>query len=97
MCIVQKMVQLPFCSKSDNFELFSHSCLDPLDPLELRVDHQWPALSVCEDGGVLNGHPVTGKVLVAPLSYLGCIGEEREDIQVLCHWNSRLHREKRAP
>ena len=62
---------LPLCSESYDLEVFSISSLNPLDSLQLRVDHEWPSLSIGENGGILRGHTITGQVLVVPLSNSG--------------------------
>lgn len=35
---------LPFSSQSNYFQLLSLSCLYPLNPLQLWINHQWPPL-----------------------------------------------------
>ncbi len=68
----------PFGPQPHHLEVLPVSGLDPLDALQLRVDHQGPALRIDKDRGVLRGHPVAGEGLVVPVGYGGCIGEERE-------------------
>ena len=83
-------LNLPFLPKAYDFKSLSFSCFDPLESLELGVNHQRPALSVCQDGGILNGHAVAGEVFIIPASDGSSISQKRENIQTLCHWNRCL-------
>ena len=79
-CVWDMYIHSPLCSKSHDFQSVSLPRLDPLHSLQLRVDHQRPPLGISEDCSILNGHAVAGEVLVAPLSNLDSVGEERENI-----------------
>ena len=59
--------------------------LDPLDALQLGVDHQGPALAVAQDGGVLRRHAVTRQPLVVPAGDVGVIHQHGQRVQALGH------------
>lgn len=48
---------------------------EELRGLELRVDDEWPAGGLLNDGCVLLGEAVVGQVLVRPLRHRGAVGE----------------------
>ena len=56
--------------------------LDPLDALQLRVDHQRPALGVRQDRRVLRRHAVARQALVVPRGDDGAVGEHRDGVAV---------------
>jgi hypothetical protein len=57
--------------------------LDPLDALQLRVDHERPARAARDDGAVLRRHRVGGQRLVVPTGHLSGRRENEERIQAL--------------
>ena len=44
-----------------------------LGGLQLRVDDEWPACGLVDDGSVLFGEAVVGQVLVGPLGHFGAV------------------------
>ena len=54
--------------------------LDPDDALELRVQHQRPALAVAQDGAVLDRGGVAGEALADPPRDLGVVDEHLEGV-----------------
>ena len=70
----------PLLSESYHLEFLSLPRLDPLDPLQLGVDHQRPALRIGQDCSILCRHAVTGEVLIVPAGDGGCISEQRQHV-----------------
>jgi len=56
---------------------------DPLDALQLRVDHQRPARAVGDDRRVLEGQPVGGEALALPRRHLRLVREHLEHVDAL--------------
>jgi hypothetical protein len=65
---------LPLLANLGDPEFFSIFVLDPFNALQLRVDHERPALTVDEDGSILHGHAVSRETLILPGSHFSIIG-----------------------
>mmetsp|Transcript_13357 Transcript_13357/g.32645 ORF Transcript_13357/g.32645 Transcript_13357/m.32645 type:complete len:547 (-) Transcript_13357:606-2246(-) len=63
---------------------------DPLDALQLRVDHQGPAGSSRHDSTVLNGQRVSGQALVGPASLGGVVSEQIQGLDAGRHGDAAL-------
>ena len=61
--------------------------------LQLRINHQRPALAVGQYGGVLGRHAITGQALVVPSCHRGAICEHAQMIQVVCDVDARAMQE----
>lgn len=81
---------LPFPANLDHSEVCSVSVLDPLDPLQLGVHHERPALAVGEDGGILHRHAVCGEALVPPGSHDRVICQHPQWVQGWGDWDGNL-------
>ena len=73
-------VQVSFLSQPDDRQPIGKPIFDPLDALQLRVNHQRPLDRVCQDGRVLRRHVVRRQALVVPLRDQSVVGQEREDV-----------------
>ena len=62
--------------ETDDVEGFPVSALDPLDPLQLWVNHQRPLDRLGEDGGILSGHRVAWKSFIVPSGYSCIVGQK---------------------
>ena len=80
----------PFLTESNDGQVLSILGFDPLDSLQLRVDHQRPPFAGGEDGGVFCRHPIAGKTLVVPCRNPGVVCHHGEWVQVLSGGNGRL-------
>lgn len=63
----------PLLSEVNDFEAVAIVTPEPLDALQLRVDEQWPALTVTQYCGVLSGHLITRQTFIVPLGDRGVI------------------------
>jgi hypothetical protein len=64
---------LPFLTNLGDPKALSIFVLDPLDALQLRVHHEWPALTVDENGSILHRHAICGEALILPGGHVGII------------------------
>lgn len=74
-------IHLPLLANLGDTELFSILVLDPFDALQLRVDHERPALTVDEDGGIFHGHAVCREALILPGSHISIISQHPQGVQ----------------
>ena len=85
---------LPFLTDLGDPEVFAVFGLDPPAALELRVNHERPALAVEEDGGILRGHAVCGEALVVPGRHVGIVRQHPQGIQGGGDWDGDLMSQK---
>lgn len=80
----------PLLADSGHYEILAILVFDPLDALELGVNHEWPALTVSEDGGVFRGHAVSRKSFILPRSDVSIISQHHQRVQRGSHGNCNL-------
>lgn len=73
-----------------DFQVCSVLIPDPLNSLLLRIYHQGPALTVCQDSGIFGGHSVTGQPLVIPGGNGGVIRQRGNQVQAFGYWDANL-------
>lgn len=88
---------LPLVTNLGDPEGFAICVLEPFDSLQLRVNHERPALAVGEDGGILHGHAVCREALVLPGGHVGIVRQHPQGIQGGGEWDGNLTMEKCHP
>lgn len=81
---------VPLLSQSDDSKLFSFPRFDPFYALQLWIDHKRPPLAVCEYGGILCTHAVTGQVFVVPLGNRCIVSQQRQWVEVFSDFDGNL-------
>jgi len=76
-------IQVRLLAQPDDNELLAVLLFDPLDTLQLGVNHQRPALRVGQYRSVLRRHTVARQSLVVPPRDGGRVCEHREDVGTL--------------
>lgn len=84
----------PPLSQADGFQHAPVFVFDPLDPLQLGVHNEGPALCVAQDGGILGGHAVTGEALVVPRGHVRVVCQQAQGIQAFCDGDGNLPSER---
>ena len=79
-CSFTPRYTLPFLSKTHGSQILSLAGLDPLDSLQLWIDHERPSLTVCENRSVLGRHAIRRETFVLPACDCGIVRKQGERI-----------------
>lgn len=81
---------LPSFCQLHHPQLWAQTLPQPLDALLLWVHDQRPTLAGCQNGSVLDGHPIVWQALVVPGSHGGIICKHEDGIQAACQGHRGL-------